>query len=85
MPFPSDRFVRAGATPEQLASLQAAYDELTPAGQAGYDDQLAPLSDGGIIQEYLTDAPEPEPEPEEDGAGEDETKSGLRLSDGSTL
>lgn len=64
MPFPSDRFQRAGATAEQLESLEAEYNELTPDGQASRDAHIVTLSDGAIAEEYLQDAPEgPEPDP----------------------
>lgn len=61
MSFPSDRYARAGATADQLAELEAAFDALTPAGQQSVLDKIAPMSSYQLA-ESLQD---PEPEVEE--------------------
>lgn len=65
MPFPRDRFIRAGAAEYQLEALETGFDELPPAAQEAYETRLASLSDGAIAEEFLQGAPEPEPVEEE--------------------
>jgi hypothetical protein len=67
MPFPRDRFARAGASAEQLGELEAAYDALSPTAQASYGDRIAPLSDYEISEQLLAepvDEVDEVPEPE---------------------
>ena len=68
MPFPRDRFARAGASAEQLEELEESYEKLSAEAQSSYDASLAPLSDGEIAARFLADVAEPveedtEPEP----------------------
>jgi hypothetical protein len=46
--FPTQRFSRAGATAEQLATLEQDYADLTPEGQASEDQRLAALDESGL-------------------------------------
>lgn len=64
MPFPRDRFARAGATPDQLATYEAHYEELSPDAQAGYDERIAPLSDYAIAELLAEPAAEVQEAPE---------------------
>ncbi len=46
--FDKDRWTRVGATPEQLADLEAEFDAATPDGQEGLTLRLASSSDGDL-------------------------------------
>jgi hypothetical protein len=66
--FPTQRFSRAGATAEQLATLEQDYDELTPEGQASEDVRLASVDDSGlraILQGLRPPVPDAEAEVED--------------------
>ncbi len=67
----SDRLRRAGATPQELAQLEAEFAALTPAGQESQETHFVALAEGDLIA-YLQglrdaghfeqdEAPEPEP------------------------
>jgi hypothetical protein len=64
--FPASRFIQAGATPAQVAQLQADFDALPPAGQQSYLDRVGGLAVGDLVE--LVDAlgTEPEEEPGEE-------------------
>jgi hypothetical protein len=74
MPFPASRFRRAGATPDQVAQLEAEYDALDPIGQAALEARLVPISDYDIAEQFLAEpeaVEEPEPEPDPDPVPQD--------------
>jgi hypothetical protein len=72
--FPASRFVRAGATPDEIETLRGLFDELGAAAQQSYLDQIAPLSDYALgelvrVRRDATPEPEPAPEPEPEASG----------------
>lgn len=86
MPFPRDRYARAGATPEQLDTLEQDYDALSPDAQVGYDARIAPLSDYGVAELLVEPVAEVEEadEPEEKATTTASTSSSGSASSGST-
>lgn len=91
--FPADRYVRAGASPEQIAELEALFVRLPEAAQRSEVARLAGIADYDLAAE-LAPAPEPEPPaveepadatPEPTAETETEASKGLTFSDGSTI
>jgi hypothetical protein len=76
--FDAARWTRAGATPEQLADLEAEFDAATPDGQEGLTLRLASSSDGDLraslspqvpADPYVTPPEATEPVPSTPDAG----------------
>lgn len=78
--FPASRFIQAGATPDQVARLQADFDAMPADAQQSYLDRIGGLAIGDLAElvaalvapEPEVDA-EPKAQPAIAGAGPGET------------